>query len=151
MKDPVDHILRPKLPWREDIGITECGYDGSKVKCLTRDEFFTRMKEFGDRRTAMLTCMTCADTAKRWKTWEDDPLQAMAREIAWERGEWYRARNDRGERLKDEMIAIAALIEAHREEFDATVTQHQQRRDWLEKKAAHGAKKPPPKPPLTLL
>ena len=32
MKEPVDHILRPKLPWRTGEGaITECGYDAAKV------------------------------------------------------------------------------------------------------------------------
>jgi hypothetical protein len=31
MKEPVDHILRPALPWRGDEGaITECGYDANK-------------------------------------------------------------------------------------------------------------------------
>lgn len=139
MKEPVDHILRPSLPWRRDGdagAITECGYDASKVKTLTRAEFFQRIKDFGQQRTAMLTCMTCSDTAKRWKAWGDDPRQALDREITWEWGGGYRARTDRGERLKDELIAIAALIEAHRDEFMAIITTNQARRDWLEKKAA---------------
>ena len=53
--------------------------------------------------------------------------------------EWgggYRARDDRGERLKDELIAIAALIEAHPEEFASIIQANQGRRAWLEKKAA---------------
>lgn len=144
MKEPVDHILRPQLPWRGDeTAITECGYDASKVKALTRAEFFSRLKEYGQQRTAMLTCMTCADTAKRWGTWEDDPRRAVDREITWEYGSGYRARKDRGERLKDELLAIADLIEAHRGEFDAAVLAINQRREWLEKKAAHGQKRPP--------
>lgn len=136
MKEPVDHILRPSLPWRTDAGITECGYDASKVKAVTRAEFFQRVKDLGQQRAAMLTCMTCSDTAKRWKTWEEDPRQAMAREIAWERGEWCGQRTDRGERLKDELIAIGTLIETHSDEFNATVTTREQRREWLGKKAA---------------
>ncbi len=141
MKEPVDHILRPSLPWRSDSAITECGYDASKVKALTRPEFFQRMKDLGRQRTAMLTCMTCSDTAGRWKTWEEDPRQAMEREITWERGAGYRERTDRGERLKDELIAIAFLIEAHRDEFETIVTTNTQRREWLEKKAANEARK----------
>ncbi len=137
MKEPVDHILRPSLPWRSDGAITECGYDASKVKTLTRPEFFERVKDLGRQRTAMLTCMTCSDTAARWGTWEDDPRKALEREINWESG--YR-RNDRGERLKDELIAIAVLIEAHRNEFEATITTMTQRREWLEKKAANSAR-----------
>jgi hypothetical protein len=149
MKEPVDHIVRPSLPWRSDGGITECGYDASKVKSLTRAEFFQRVKDLGQQRTAMLTCMTCSDTARRWKTWEEDPRQAMEREISWEHGNYYRARTDRGERLSEELIAIAVLIEAHGEEFASIITNRAQLRDWLEKKAAMKAVKPPAgKPPI---
>lgn len=137
MKEPVDHILRPTLPWRTDAAFTECGYDASKVKTLTRGEFLQRFKDYGQQRTAIMTCMTCSDTARRWGTWEDDPRKALEREINWECG-W--RRNDRGELLRDELIAIAALIEAHREEFTAMVTTRAQQRDWLAKKAAHSAK-----------
>lgn len=135
MKEPVDHILRPQLPWRSDGAITECGFDASKVKALTRAEFFQRVKDMGQQRTAMITCMTCSNTAGRWGTWDDDPRKALEREIAWEgAGRW--AREDRGQRLKDELLAIAALIEAHRDEFDASVAAAVQRREWIEKKAA---------------
>lgn len=152
MKEPVDHILRPQLPWRDSAAITECGYDASKVQTLTRHEFFERLKEFGQQRTAMLTCMTCSDTAKNWGTWEDDPRRALEREIKWEWGLGYRAREDRGQLLRDELMAVAALVEAHREEFDAHVLATQQRRDWLQKKAALEKKKPQtPKLPGSLL
>lgn len=143
MKEPVDHIIRPLLPWRTNEGaITECGYDASKVKAITRDEYEARLKELGQQRAAMFTCMTCSDTCKRWASWEDDPRAAIGREVEWERGwSYYRARNDRGGRLKDELLAIAALIEAHREEFDERMDTIQRRRDWLEKKA-EAARKP---------
>lgn len=152
MKEPVDHILRPSLPWRapNEGAITECGYDASKVKTLTRDDFFRREKELGKQRTAMMTCMTCSDTAKRWGTWIDDPRLAMQREIEWERGSYYfRERNDRGQRLKDELVAIADLIEAHRGEFEASIALREQRRDWLEKKEA--LEKKPKQPPMRSL
>lgn len=144
MKEPVDHILRPHLPWRSPTegAITECGYDATKVKALTREEFFQREKDLGKQRTAMLTCMTCSDTARRWGRWGDDPRLALQREIEWERGHnyWARARDDRGELLKDELLAIAALIEAHRDEFDAHISETVGRRDWLERKAAKASK-----------
>ena len=149
MKEPVDHILRPRLPWRQhgENAITECGYDASKVKTLTRAEFFQRQKDLGQQRTAMLTCMTCSDTARRWGTWDDDPRLAVHREIEWERGGYYyRARDDRGQRLKDELLAIASLIEAHRDEFDASITASEQRREWLERKAAMERRPKPPRP-----
>jgi hypothetical protein len=143
MKEPVDHILRPTLPWRygREGAITECGYDAAKVRALTRDEFFARLKELGQQRTAMLTCMTCSDTARRWKTWADDPRHALEREIAWERGGGYYERNDRGQRLKDELVAIEALIAAHRVEFDELVRSHEQRRVWLQMKTDHSERK----------
>lgn len=138
MKDPVDHILRPQLPWRTDAGITECGLNASKAPTLTRDQFFQRLKDMGKQRTAMMTCMTCSDTASRWGTWDDDPRKALEREIQWEAG-W--RRTDRGERLRDELAAAAALIEAHREEFETYITNIEQRRVWNEKKAAKQAAK----------
>lgn len=147
MKEPVDHIVRPILPWRGDEGaITECGYDASKVKAITRLEFFQRLKDFGQQRTAMLTCMTCSDTAKRWGTWADDPRLALQREIEWERGGYYfRERTDRGHRLKDELTAINSLISAHRDEFLGLISAGEQRREWLDRKAAL-AERPRPKP-----
>lgn len=140
MKEPVDHILRPRLPWRspKDPSVTECGYDASKVQTITRDAYFKREKELGRQRCAMLTYMTCADTAKRWGTWEDDPRLAMQREIAWERGGeyWSRPRDDRGRLLRDELEVIASMIEQHREEFENQIATLIARREWHQKKIA---------------
>lgn len=153
MKEPVDHILRPRLPWRDDEGaITECGYDASKVRALTRNEFHARVKQLGERRTAMLTCMTCSDTVRRWQSWDVDPRKAIGREVEWEAGgAYWRTRNDRGFRLLDELTAIATLIEAHRAEFDSLVKDRGQRREWLEKKAAHKRKPVVVSKPLGIL
>lgn len=137
MKEPVDHILRPQLPWRTDAGITECGFDASKVPTLTREQFAARLKDMGQQRTAMLTCMTCADTARRWGTWEDDPRQALSREIQWENPYGYRRSNDRGWRLHDELWAMASIVSEHRAAFDALVAERSGRRDWLAQKAEH--------------
>ncbi|HDZ39501.1 MAG TPA: hypothetical protein ENH62_14710 [Marinobacter sp.] len=133
MKEPVDHIERPRLPWRnvDEPAVTECGYDASKVNTLTRDEFFARLKDLGKQRTAMLTCMTCVDTARRWPIWEDEPRKALEREINWECG-WRRRKN--GHRLKDELLAIEALIAAHREEFNELLEARRQRQEWLDRK-----------------
>jgi hypothetical protein len=146
MKEPVDHILRPQLPWRAmaDGAVTECGYDATKVKTLTRVEFFDRLKQFGQQRTALLTCMTCSDTARRWGTWDDDPRLALHREIEWERGGYYyRERTDRGQRLRDELSAIERLINSHRGEFDEAVKEIEERRAWNDRKAALAARAEP--------
>lgn len=55
MKEPVDHILRPALPWRAGAGITECGYDATKVKTITRTEHAQRVKDYGRQRGAAKT------------------------------------------------------------------------------------------------
>lgn len=152
MKDPVDHILRPRLPWRpaDDGAITECGYDASKVTTLTREEYFQRRKELGQQRSAMLTCMTCAGTAQRWGCWEDDPRLALQREIEWERPGYYSRRSDgRSVRLKDELQAIASLIQAHPEEFASSLEAIKGRREWIEKKDEAKRKASTPKPKTT--
>ena len=134
MKEPVDHILRPKLPWRTDeAAITECGYNAVKVPTITREQALQRYKDYGRQRMAMMTCMTCIDTANRWGTWTDDPRKAIEREITWE-CQW--RRSDHGARLRDELNAIAALIDDHPDEFERLVIDSSKRREWLEKKAA---------------
>jgi hypothetical protein len=142
VKEPVDHILRPCLPWRDTAAVTECGYDATKVSTITRDDFAARVKDLGYRRTAMLTCMTCAETVQRWATWEEDPRQAIGREIEWERGHWSRTKTDRGQRLLDELTVIEQLIAAHRDEFDQSIAEIEGRRAWNEKKAAMTQPKP---------
>jgi hypothetical protein len=119
MKEPVGHIERPRLPWRpeNDATLTECGFEAVKVKTLTRSEFARRLKEYGQQRTAILTCMTCVQTAQRWSAWEDDPCQAVDREIQWE-GRWG---DQHGHLLRDELRAIALLIKSHPDEFKELV------------------------------
>ena len=139
MRQPVDHILRPSLPWRAQAAMTECGLDASKVQALTREQYFQRHKELGSQRCALLTCMTCSQTARNWEPWEVDPRKALGREIQWETA-WHR--EDRGNILRDELLAIAELIAAHSEEFAELVSAGQQRREWLAKKAALAKRKP---------
>lgn len=140
MKEPVDHILRPTLPWRGGAALTECGYDASKVKTISREEYFARRKELGQQRCALLTCMTCANTAERHRTWDEDPRLALRREIEWECPGYHYNPERNGSRLRDELQAIAALIAAHPEEFQSSVNAIEQRRAWLEKKASHKAR-----------
>jgi hypothetical protein len=140
MKQPVDHILRGRLPWRTEFdgAVTECGYDASKVSVITRDAYIARLKDLGQQRTAMVTCMTCSSTVRRWDTWETDPRKALGREIEWECG--WGVRTKHGEQLKDELLAIADLIESHRSEFDALLAKIKGRREWNAKKVAMGVK-----------
>jgi hypothetical protein len=142
VKQPVDHILRPKLPWRDEPAITECGYDASAVKALSRDEYFARKKDLGEQRCAMFTCMTCSQTAERHPPWEEDPRLALKREIEWEAPGSRHGQDRNGVRLRDELLAMASIVSEHREAFLALVNESERRREWLEKKAAHEKPKP---------
>ena len=56
--------------------------------------------------------MTCMQTAERWADWAQSPSNVMHRhtETYW--------RSSNTERIDGDLRAIAALIEAHRAEFD---------------------------------
>lgn len=122
------HILRPSLPWREVSQLTECGHESSNA--IARSEFLAGLKENGPQRMAVLCCMTCFSTAHRHADWDTDPRSALLREIIWES-----AGRDRGHALRDDLTAIAALIAAHRDEFDELVRNEIVRREWKARKA----------------
>jgi len=131
--EPLDHILRPNLPWRADARLTECGLNADSVKALTLDQYKARLKEMGTQRASLFTCMTCARTAERYAAWVDDPRQAVAREIEWEGR--YSRRQKREPLLKDELTAFATLVSNHQEEFDGLLAEIRGRREWNAKKA----------------
>lgn len=113
MTVPMEHILRTALPWRPDEQITECGRDAAEFAVvLTREQAVVKFKDQGVQRAALSTCMVCMHTAQRHATWEDSPASVMSRHATAYYG------TDRGNsRLDKELRAIAALIDAHREEF----------------------------------
>ena len=133
MKEPVDHIERPRLPWRpaDEPSVTECGHKAEKVQTISRDKFFARLKEYGQQRTALLTCMTCLQTAQRHPAWDEEPRKALQREIEWECG-WRKQKN--GRRLKDELLSIETLIANNREEFDDLLVALRERQEWIDRK-----------------
>jgi hypothetical protein len=140
MKEPVDHIVRPRLPWRpeSDPAITECGYNAASVKALSREDYLKRVKQYGPQRTGLVTCMTCMYTASRWPTWQDDPRLAVSREVEWEAPHWgldRKIHERRGCQLRDELLAIELLIAAHAEEFRQLLGGIDARRQWVERKS----------------
>ena len=151
MKEPLEHILRPLLPWRSDGAITECGLNGASVKALTREQHLARLKEYGEQRTALLTCMTCMRTAEQYPDWQTEPRLALGREVAWERVHYSRGRvmtygGDNGQRLRDELLAIESLIAAHPEEFQRYISDTVTRREWQERqKEAKRQRQPEPR------
>lgn len=112
-EEPRAHVRRPDFPWR-DGQRTECGKSAIDVAAvIDRDELNRRIHRDGIQRTAYTVCMTCLDASRRWKDWTGDPIDVMAREF-------YGGRRD--ERLRDELRALAALVEAHRDEYDDYMT-----------------------------
>jgi hypothetical protein len=108
VRDDLDHVLRPILPWRDER-LTECGRTDVS-RAIGRDEFVAKVRREGKQRSAMTTCMTCWNTALRWKDWRQSPSDVMRRALpTWPSGP---------DRADDELRAIAALIAEHRDEFD---------------------------------
>jgi hypothetical protein len=124
--EPLAHVLRAALPWRDGPVLTECGkLPDAGMPVLALAEFIARLKRDGQRRTSLATCMTCWTTASRHQavSWEADPIGVISREVGWARLDPQRGvRDDPTARLfRDELLAIAELISRHREEFDGLV------------------------------
>lgn len=106
----LDHVRRPQPPWRPAADVTECGLPGDGLPTLSRDQLASRLAQLGAQRTAMTTCMTCLSTARRWPTFDADPVAALARES-------HNNADPADTGLRDELLAIAALIQRHPDEF----------------------------------
>lgn len=121
MQKPLDHILREPLPWRHQRH-TECGRLAEKVqKTIERDEYAHRLQRLGQRRTSFTVCQTCATRFDSAETWTNSPIAMLHRETT-RVGPWSGVNQkltEEQQRLTNELRALAALAEAHREEFDS--------------------------------
>ena len=121
MTERRDHVIRATLPWRSEQ-LTECGRALADVASfISRDDLIARVKADGKTRTAFTVCITCWSTAsdRRTEKWETEPIAVIGREA--ERcgmGRTYASPTPDRERLTHELHAIAALVAAHRDEFD---------------------------------
>lgn len=115
-KSELDHVVRAVPPWRTET-LTECGRLIADVagQVLTRDELVARFKQFGQHRTALTMCMVCFDRARYVPVWAQSPRAVMHRETE-------RPNRNVSDLIERELRAIAALIAAHREEFDGYVS-----------------------------
>lgn len=118
--EPLTHIARPPLPWR-DSGLTICGRavtEYAEGRVISLKDAFAVAKRLGQQRFAMTHCMTCSNMVRGWATWEADPVMRFQRELVAERG---RLPPGQMSIQHAELRAIADLILAHRDEFDERV------------------------------
>ena len=114
---PLTHIARTPLPWRIATK-TVCGkpianYPTERVVGLA--DAVAMQRRMGTQRFVLAICMTCAHNVGKWAEWDADPMRRMEREVT---GGGFRKIEPI---VEHELRAIAALIAAHRDEFDATV------------------------------
>lgn len=120
--EPLAHVLRAALPWRDGPVLTECGkHPDAGMTVMSVIEFIAMVKKLGQQRASLQTCITCWTTACRHKvtSWGADPVGVVAREVSWARTMRPGVvRDDPSARLfRDELVAIAELIARHPEEF----------------------------------
>jgi hypothetical protein len=122
-----DHVVRSMLPWRLEP-LTECGCRISDVEnVIALDELDDRIERDGLEPTASTVCVMCWQTSRQSARWETNPIGVIAREAV-RAGLGGSVRADLGSRepssrpeacrFGNELRAIAALIDAHRDEFD---------------------------------
>lgn len=116
---PVQHVLRAAPPWRRHPVLTECG---NKIReperLITREQLAARVRKLGQKRAAYSTCITCWEAAKDHRGWDVDPASVIARDVRY-RNRWGYEDDDP---MNREFRALAALVEAHLEEWDELVT-----------------------------
>lgn len=128
MSDPLDHIGRTMVPWRNSIdALTECGKRCADVESvIDLDALAARWRKLGQKRTALTVCMVCFGKVQyagrlRTDSWHDDPCSVLLRElqrVLRGRGEQTRADRDL---LARELFALGLLADDHRDEFDDAV------------------------------
>jgi hypothetical protein len=118
------HILRDCPPWRDPATRrTECGRQGPDMATVELTEAARLVQAVGKTRAKEQLCITCFETAGNWPRWQEDPAAVVARECGAHGGRF--GFSGKAEDFSHELRAIAALIQAHREEFDELVTGHQ--------------------------
>jgi len=111
-KRVIEHVQRPRIPWRKDEPLTECGLSVTGPHVLTRETFLRKLKEQGVQRAMLSTCYTCGETAQRHPDWNKSPSGCIDRETG---GFGHR---EKSKTLDRELRALAALVARHPEEFD---------------------------------
>jgi hypothetical protein len=107
---PLEHVARAMLPWSTRTGLTECGRVVTDVAAVIDNQaFMAKFRKQGKTRAAMTTCMNCWSRLEyRAGSWEKAPLEIARRDLD---------RYNEKERIVLELRALAALVDAHRQEY----------------------------------
>jgi hypothetical protein len=121
---PVRHLRRVAPPWAVD-DYTVCGRPIADVARLVEyDEAKALVDRWGQARAHFLFCQTCLSRHGR----KGDRPSMFATHPAAVTSDWAgRAtwvKDPLAERTRAELLALADLVERHREEYDATVHAH---------------------------
>lgn len=120
MKDePLTHIMRTSLPWRAATK-TVCGRPTEQYRAdlvVPLADAVKMRQRLGQQRFALVICMTCANCCNNWSEWDTNPVARMLSEVS-------DSSRRRDPVVEAELRAIAALIAAHRDEFDSIVDGH---------------------------
>lgn len=114
--EPVAHLPRPVPPW-EEIRHTHCGRLIVDVAKMGTSEAYTAtVKKYGQRRAAFDYCVTCCQRASvSGASWETSAVEITSDWV----GRGIFTANKAREDVRASLHALAALVEAHRDEFEA--------------------------------
>lgn len=127
--DPLEHVARPLIPWSTRPGLTECGRKVNDVAAvIDLDTFRVKLNRQGKTRAAMTTCMTCWTRLQYGAhSWEKHPVETLDRDLG---------RYDERAVIAVELRALAALVEAHRDEYDDLIRGLQDTGDLAQRRRA---------------
>lgn len=118
MREQLEHILRPPIPWRDGTPKTECGLKGDSKSSITFADFRAKFAREGQQRSALTTCMTCwyraVNGSKLNEDWDHRPGAVVAREIGYD--------HSGTDLIDQELRALAILAAEHKEEFRQILT-----------------------------
>lgn len=116
---PPEHVVRVYPPWRDVPLQTECGCPVDDDNALSAEDFYRKIREYGETRARHLFCTGCWNRAhaysqKEPRNWDVDPIAVVSHDLT----RYHQADDSERELQTRELRVLALLAEAHRAEFD---------------------------------
>ena len=113
--EPAVHIERRPLPWRGPMR-TECGRVLPVEGAISAEQALADITKHGSKRMAFVLCMTCLDRGQYHGPFRQRGPETPSAIIAREVDPWRGRGTDEMDR---DLRAIGALVDRHREEYEA--------------------------------